>query len=71
MDVARRRPLLDAMTVYKGKSKGWNSHAKLCPEVQAPVGTARQDWFLIYKTLLVLTGLRKGELASITGVKWT
>ena len=64
LDVARCRPLLDAMTVRRGKRKG-EVVAKLKPE-----GVERLEWIgreraLIYKTL-VLTGLRKGELASVT-----
>ena len=64
LDVARRRPLLDAMTVYKGKRKG-EAYAKLRPEVQRRLERLGQERALIYKTL-VLTGLRKGELASLT-----
>ena len=64
LDVARRRPLLDRMTVYRGKRKG-EVYAKLHPEVQRRLERLGQERALIYKTL-VLTGLRKGELASIT-----
>ena len=64
LDVARRRPLLDAMTVYKGPRKG-ERYAKLRPEVQRRLERLGRERELIYKTL-VLTGLRKGELASLT-----
>jgi len=64
LDVTRRRPLLDRMTVYRGKRKG-EVYAKLRPEVQTRLERLGRERALIYKTL-VLTGLRKGELASIT-----
>ena len=64
LDVARRRPLEDRLTVYKGPRKG-QRYAKLRPEVQRRLDRLGQERALIYKTL-VLTGLRKGELASIT-----
>ena len=64
LNAARNRPLLDAMTIRRGKRKGQT------------VGIVREDvrdrlqWLgrereLIYKTL-ALTGLRKNELASLT-----
>jgi integrase len=64
LDVARRRPLLEAMTVRRGGRKG---------ETTATVKAAvrdRLEWIgreraLTYKTL-VLTGLRTGELTSLT-----
>ncbi len=64
LDAARRRPLLDRMTVYRGKRKG-EVYAKLRPEVQTRLERLGRERALIYKTL-VLTGLRKGELASLT-----
>jgi len=64
LDVARRRPLLDRITVYKGPRKG-ERYANLRPEVQSRLERLGQERELIYKTL-VLTGLRKGELASLT-----
>ena len=64
LDAAQRRPLLDRMTVHRGKRKG-EAYAKLRPEVQARLERLGRERALIYKTL-VLTGLRKGELASIT-----
>jgi len=64
LDVARRRPLEDRLTVYKGPHKG-QRYAKLRPEVQGRLERLGLERALIYKTL-VLTGLRKGELASVT-----
>ena len=64
LDVARRRPLLDAMTIRRGKDKG-KPLADVRPEVRARLETLGRERALIYKTL-VLTGLRKGELASLT-----
>jgi len=64
LDVARRRPLLDRMTVRRGKRKG-EPIAKLRPGTRAKLERLGRERALIYKTL-VLTGLRKGELASLT-----
>jgi len=64
LDVARRRPLLDAMTVRKGKRKG-EAYANLRPETKENLEWLGRERALIYKTL-VLTGLRRGELASLT-----
>ena len=64
LDVARRRPLLDRMRVHRGKRKG-EVYAKLRPEVQHRLERLGRERTLIYKMLL-LTGLRRGELASIT-----
>jgi len=64
LDVTQRRPLLDAMTIRRGKHKG-EAHAKLKPETVARLEMLGRERALIYKTL-VLTGLRKGELASLT-----
>ena len=64
LDVARRRPLIDAMTVRTGKHKG-EVVANIRPEVKERLERIGRERALIYKTL-VLTGLRKGELASIT-----
>ncbi|MCG2683104.1 MAG: hypothetical protein L6306_05755, partial [Planctomycetales bacterium] len=64
LDVARRRPLLDRMTVHRGK-RGGEVYGQLRPEVQRRLERLGHERALIYKTL-VLTGLRKGELASIT-----
>jgi integrase len=62
--VARQRPLLDALTVRKGPRKG-ERYADVRPEVRARLELLGRERALIYKTLL-LTGLRKGELASLT-----
>ncbi len=62
--VARRRPALDAMTVRCGKRKG-QAVVKLRPETRVRLELLGRERALIYKTL-VLTGLRKAELASLT-----
>lgn len=64
LDVARRRPLLDMMTVRRGKHAG-EAVAKLSDKTRRRLETLGWERALIYKTL-VLTGLRKGELASLT-----
>ena len=61
--VARERPLLDALTVRKGSRKG-ERYADVRPEVRTRLERLGRERALIYKTL-VLTGLRKGELASL------
>ena len=64
LDVSRRRPMLEAMTVRRGKRKG-ERYADLREETKARLERLGRERALIYKTL-VLTGLRKGELASLT-----
>jgi integrase len=64
LNVARRRPLLDAQTVRRGKRKG-EAYAKLRDETSANLERLGRERALIYKTL-ILTGLRKGELESLT-----
>jgi len=64
LDVARNRPLLDAMTVRRGKRKG-EAYAKLRGDTKADLERLGRERTLIYKTF-ILTGLRKGELASLT-----
>ena len=64
LDAARRRPLLEAMTVRTGARTG-QAVAEVRPEVRERLETLGRERALIYKTL-VLTGLRKGELASLT-----
>ena len=64
LDVARRRPLLDAMTIRRGKRQG-SAAAALREDTRRRLERLGWERVLIYKTL-VLTGLRKGELASIT-----
>jgi integrase len=61
--VARERPLLEALTVRKGPRKG-ERYANVRHEVRARLELLGRERALIYKTL-VLTGLRKGELASL------
>src|SRR5262245_37803711 len=62
--VARERPLLEALTVRKGPRKG-ERYADVRPEVRERLDLLGRERALIYKTL-VLTGLRKGELSSLT-----
>jgi integrase len=64
LDVARRRPLIDALAVWVGKRRG-EHYANVRPEVRERLEALGRERALIYKTL-VLTGLRKGELASLT-----
>jgi integrase len=62
--VARDRPLREALTVRKGPRRG-ERYANVRPEVRERLARMGRERALIYKTL-VLTGLRKGELASLT-----
>ncbi len=62
--VARERPLLDALTVRKGPRKG-ERYADVRPAVRERLELLGRERALLYKAL-VLTGLRKGELASLT-----
>jgi integrase len=64
LDVARRRPLIEATTVRRGKRKG-QLVAKIRDDVRQRLERLGRERALIYKTL-VLTGLRRGELASLT-----
>jgi site-specific recombinase XerC len=64
LQVARSRPLAEAMTIRRGKRKGQTA-ARLRPKVRQHLDRVGWERSLIYKTL-VLTGLRKSELASIT-----
>jgi len=64
LDVARRRPLLDAMTIRRDKRKG-TLGVNLRSETRRRLEATGRERALLYKTL-VLTGLRKGELASLT-----
>src|SRR5262249_41489893 len=63
LDVARRRPLIEAQTGRRGRRKG-ELTARVKPEVREQLEWIGRERALIYKTL-VLTGLRKGELASL------
>ena len=62
--VARDRPLQEALTIRRGKRRGEES-AQVRPEVRERLERLGRERALIYKTL-VLTGLRKGELTSLT-----
>ena len=64
LKVARGRPLQEAMTVRKGKRKG-ETYAQLRDETKAKLERLGWERTLTYKTL-ILTGLRKGELTSVT-----
>jgi integrase len=62
--VARERPLLEALTVRKGPRK-CERYANVRPEVKERLEILGRERALIYKAL-VLTGLRRNELASLT-----
>src|SRR5262245_45294995 len=62
--VARERPLLEALTVRKGPRKG-ERYANVRPQVRERLEWLGRERALVYKTL-VLTGLRRGELESLT-----
>lgn len=64
LDMARKRPLLDAQTVRRGSRKGLLA-ARLKTATEARLSEVGKERALIYKTL-VLTGLRRSELASLT-----
>ena len=64
LDVARRRPLLEAKMIRRGKRKG-EAVGRLREATRRRLERLGLERALIYKTL-VLTGLRKGELASLT-----
>ena len=64
LDVARCRPLQEAMTVRRGKNKG-QLKANIRPEVRQRLERLGRERALIYKTM-ALTGLRKKELATLT-----
>jgi len=62
--VADRRPLLEAMTIRRGEKAG-KPLAKVRNQTKQRLERLGHERALIYKTL-VLTGLRKAELASLT-----
>jgi len=64
LDVARRRPLDEALMIRRGKDKG-KLAASVRDDVRQQLVRLGRERALIYKTL-VLTGLRKSELASLT-----
>ena len=63
LDMAERRPVLDAMTIRRGQRKG-EVVAKLRDATRARLERLGRERRLIYMTL-VLTGLRRGELDAI------
>jgi len=64
LDATERRPLLEAMTVRRGKNRG-KPVANVKPEVREKLQLLGRERRLIYLTLLG-TGLRKSELKSIS-----
>ncbi len=62
--VATNRPLIDAETIRRGSRAG-ERYGNVRPQVRARLELLGRERALIYKTL-VLTGLRKKELASLT-----
>jgi len=61
---AQERPLRDALTVRRGERKG-TTVANVRDDVRRRLEALGRERALIYKTL-ILTGLRKGELASLS-----
>ncbi len=64
LDVTRGRPLLEAMTVRKGDRRG-EAYADLRTDTKSRLERLGWERALTYKTM-ILTGLRKGERASMT-----
>jgi integrase len=64
LDATRKRPLHDAMTIRRGAKAGQRS-AQLSDETRERLEWIGRERALILKTYL-LTGMRKGELASLT-----
>ena len=64
LDQARRRPLDDALTIRRGANKGQRT-ANLSPERRAELERLGFERSLIYK-VLILTGLRKNELRTLS-----
>lgn len=65
--VARDRPLQDALTIRTGPRRG-RLEANVRDDVRADLEAVGRERALIYKTL-VTTGLRVGELASLTAAQ--
>lgn len=63
LDVAQRRPLEDGKTVKQGRNRG-KQIRELKPETIDRLELLGRERALIYKTM-VLTGLRKNELATL------
>ena len=64
LDQARRRPLDDALTIRRGENAGQRT-AKLSPDRRDKLERLGHERGLIYKTL-ILTGLRKNELRTLS-----
>jgi len=64
LDAAASRPLQAARTIRRGKNKG-KRLAKVRAKERARLERLGRERALIYKTM-IYTGLRKGELASLT-----
>lgn len=64
LDAAQRRPVIDRMTIRRGPNKG-KPAATLRDETRRKLERLGRERALLYKVFL-LTGLRKGELASLT-----
>jgi integrase len=64
LEATRRRPVVDAMTVRRGKNKG-KAIGKLRESTRQRLEKLGRERALLYKTY-VLSGLRKSELASLT-----
>ena len=64
LDIAQKRPLVDALVVRRGHRKGMHAN-KLSPEYRKRLELLGRERALIYKSL-VTTDLRKSELASLT-----
>ena len=64
LDAARRRPLIDAMTIRSGPNKG-QLLAKVSERRKPKLERLGQERALIYKTY-VLTGMRADELRTLT-----
>ena len=64
LEVTRERPLLARMTVTRGKNKG-KLLVNLREETKERLRRLGRERALVFKTFL-LTGLRRGELASVT-----
>jgi integrase len=63
LEMAAERPLLEALTVRKGKRKG-ERYADVRPEVRERLLLEGRERALLYKTA-ILTGMRQGELARL------
>jgi integrase len=63
LKVARERPLREAMTIRTGQRRG-ETAGRVRPEVRHRLERLGWERWLIYK-VLVLTGLRRGELAAL------